>query len=501
VRLFDPARSRALLAGTASYRDPGLPTIGSAHANIEALHDLLTGSADVGLPAARCVTLHDPTEPDTLLTALSTAARDATDMLLLYYVGHGLLPALGGDLRLAVAGTVKDHPWTAVSFRDVAAVLHTSRANAKVVILDCCYSGLALQTVPFSPGRRGIHGTTDTEGLYVLTATAADWTALGRDGAVHTAFTAALLAVLRNGLPADGDLLPLNAVYGEVRSRLILDGCPHPQKEERNAAGDLALVRNRAYRGSGRTQRSLDLSLSCALLVGTDTYRDHRLPPLPAATNGVRLLAEVLQDPRICGIPATQCVQLENPDTPTDLLARLRAAADSAEDELIVYLSGRAVLDADDGLTFPMRASDLDQPRTMLTPADLADTLRSARSRSTIVIVDAAFSGRLAAALAGLPNTATLTSSGPHHLGKIVDDQGAFTTAIIRLLRNGLARRPRHLTVFDVFEGLIADPHAAWPHLSTSQLQRLYCLFHNLAPDADPDAPHPCTGDAAPASA
>ncbi|MEU7870495.1 caspase family protein [Dactylosporangium sp. NPDC049140] len=481
-----------ILAGTAEYRDIDLPPIGAVKANIEALYDLLTDPARSDLTKAQCVALHDPADPAALLSALDAAAAEAEDLLLFYYAGHGLVDPAGTELRLAVHTTARSSFWTAVPFHDVAAVLQRSAAHAKVVILDCCYSGLALQKVPYLRrlGRLSPDDL-DTDGLFVLTASAADWFAASPEGKRHTAFTGELLGVLRAGVASQDRLLTLDAVFPAVRARLIAAGQAEPQKEDRNTAGRLALVRNAAYRKEPAAPPPRDLSLCRALLVGTGTYDDPALPPLPSAPRGADALAGLLSDPLVYGLPSGTCVRLIDPPGVDDVLAAVREMADAATDELLLYLAGHGVPTADGEVGFPVRGSRPDRPRTLVTASDLNAALIGTRARSTVIFADASFSGRLAESMTGVRNTTILSSSGSHHLARVAGGHGVFTAGLLRILQHGLPHRPEHLTVCDIFEGLTAGSSSGPCHLSILRSQRTYCLFQNRSKTYDPQAPHP----------
>src|SRR5207302_8568350 len=97
-----------------------------------------------GLPPGNCVVVPDPMSPADMLDPLTDAARTATDTLLFYYAGHGLPPPTGASLYLALPGSDRKRMYTAVPYDHVREVLLNSRARRRIVILDCCYSGLAL---------------------------------------------------------------------------------------------------------------------------------------------------------------------------------------------------------------------------------------------------------------------------------------------------------------------------------------------------------------------
>jgi hypothetical protein len=330
----------------------------------------------------------------------------------------------------------------------------------------------------------------ETEGLYLLTATANDRVALAPEGSVFTVFTGLLLDVLRTGVPTDYAELSLDDVFRTVRARSSPE-LPVPQQWGHNSAGGLALVRNAAVSPGARASRPLDLAHSRAVLIGTATYRDRHLPPSPRSRRDIDWLREALLDASICGFRGDHCTALLDPSTPTAVVDILRAVGAEAHDHLVVYLSGCSWT-IDGQLAFPVTESLIDDPDTMLTADQLAEAIAHTRSRSTVVIVDASFSARLFSAFSGLQNTALLTSSGQHQHARIDGGNGAFTAALLRLLDRGMTGRASHLTVLDLAQGLSASGGARGPYQPSLRVDRLQCLFHNRAEDVDHNAPHPC---------
>ncbi|MGW4466346.1 caspase, EACC1-associated type [Micromonospora sp. NPDC004704] len=245
--LPDPHGSRAVLVGCADYAnlDP-LPAITN---NLDRLSALLVEPDLWGLPPQNCVVLSDPESPDVVLEAVHEAARDATDTLLVYFSGHGLLDPRTSDLYLALRRSDEQRLYKSVRYDDVRReVIDTASCPGKVVILDCCYSGQALVG--------GMGGSTDMadqariEGTYLLTASAETKRALAPIGEEFTAFTGELLNAFSHGVPDGSDLIDLDTLYWHVRRGLEAKGRPVPQQRARNDGRSLTLVRNRHGRGA-----------------------------------------------------------------------------------------------------------------------------------------------------------------------------------------------------------------------------------------------------------
>ncbi|MEV5560727.1 caspase family protein [Nonomuraea wenchangensis] len=242
-RVPDPALSRVVLIGTAHY--DFLPALASVEDNLLSLADVLTAEEVWGLPADHVTIVADPVTSADMLDPVVRAADEATDTMVFYYAGHGLTEPRRGELHLALVGSDSQRPYTAVSYAHVRDALLGSRAARRIVVLDCCHSGRALGTMA-DPVTAAIDEA-GAEGTYVLAATAENQKALAPVGEPHTAFTAELLSIFQNGIQGRGPLLDLDTIYNHVRAAMRDKGRPLPQKRDRNTAGQLTLVRNRAH--------------------------------------------------------------------------------------------------------------------------------------------------------------------------------------------------------------------------------------------------------------
>lgn len=124
------------------------------------------------------------------------------------------------ELYLSLTDTDPDElPVSALGYDDVREVLRDSRAANRVVILDCCFSGRAIDDMAGD----GI-GQLSIEGTYVLAATPPNAVALAPLGARHTAFTGMLLELLENGLPDARSSLSLGTIHQELLRTAIQRG-------------------------------------------------------------------------------------------------------------------------------------------------------------------------------------------------------------------------------------------------------------------------------------
>ncbi|WP_210590773.1 caspase family protein [Streptomyces sp. GESEQ-35] len=163
----DPARSRAVLIGVDGYDHlDDLPAVGN---NVRRLAELLTDHDLWGLPAERCVVLHNPSTTDAVLNAVHEAAGAAEDAFVLYFAGHGLVSPVGEvDLHLALPDWDDNRSYRSVAYSALRhALVDTCTAYARVALLDCCYSGIVLKGYMSPPNMADLAAV---DGTYVMTA-------------------------------------------------------------------------------------------------------------------------------------------------------------------------------------------------------------------------------------------------------------------------------------------------------------------------------------------
>ncbi|MEH0635115.1 caspase family protein [Streptomyces bottropensis] len=241
VRLPDPRGSRAVLIGTSRY-DSDLPDLLAVRNNLEVLQELLTSDAFGGFPRERCEVIQDAPDPRAVCAKIREAAMTATDTLLVYFSGHGVLNEQL-KLHLALTGTDdSDVRWTSIPFEAIREILEASPCPNKILILDCCNSGRVLDTLmgndPAPAEALSIRGT------YILTSSA-NAPSYAPVGARYTAFTGEFLHLLRDGIPNGPDLLPLSTLYDPLTKSLSRRGYPEPRQQSSDGHARLGLVRNR----------------------------------------------------------------------------------------------------------------------------------------------------------------------------------------------------------------------------------------------------------------
>ncbi|MFI6073876.1 caspase domain-containing protein [Actinoplanes sp. NPDC051343] len=149
ARLPDRRRSRALLIGASRFTHPDLHDLPAVTNNLQELTDVLADPAVGCLDREGCQQLAEPTTPQQVGDAIDTVVSEALDTLVLYYAGHGVLGQRGNPF-LAVTTTDPDPRrvrYSGVPMEWLRLALADSPAHNRILILDCCFSGLAAEAM------------------------------------------------------------------------------------------------------------------------------------------------------------------------------------------------------------------------------------------------------------------------------------------------------------------------------------------------------------------
>ena len=247
MRLPDPARSRVVLIGTSRYADDKLPDLPVVAKTVDDLAAVLCNPNDGVVPREHCTVLVDEGDMRLLSRQLRSAVRQAEDLLLVYYAGHGLVGGKRHELYLALPDSEWAEPeLTSLEYDKLRNAVLASPASAKVLILDCCFSGRAISDTMSGP-QAAVLGQIDVDGTYVLTSAQPDQVALVLPEEEHTAFTGRLLRLLKEGVPDGPELLTIEDLYRQLLVTMKAEGLSVPQKRGSRTADLLALGQNRAF--------------------------------------------------------------------------------------------------------------------------------------------------------------------------------------------------------------------------------------------------------------
>ncbi len=244
--LPDASQSRAVLIGSSAFATPQLTDLPGVRNNVADLRQLLMHGDGMALSSDQCVATLDPSR-EVLSRAVREAATAASDTFVVYYAGHGAISPHDGQLYLTLPDTDPgDLGLTAIPYKELRAHLYDAKAQRRIMILDCCFSGRA--TAVMSDPSSLVTGQISVAGCHTLASTTANEPAQAPPGEQYTAFTGELIELLRNGTAEAGEFLTLDAVYHSLVRAMATRGLARPQRLGTGTAERIALARNPRYR-------------------------------------------------------------------------------------------------------------------------------------------------------------------------------------------------------------------------------------------------------------
>jgi hypothetical protein len=262
------AGSRAVLIGVSDYDHREFPPIRAARNSLQAMRALLADPALCGWPPGQITVIENPASAASLADQVADLAESTTGILLLYYVGHGTLSPRG-ELCLTVTSTRPSRPkYSGLPWENVAEILRACPARARLVILDCCFAGQAIEALS-GDGDPGLADIAHVEGVYTLTATTRNRTAHvpppDQQGTACTSFTGELIDLIQSGIPGKPPRLTFGDIYPVLRQRLLARGLPAPSQRGTDTAHQFPFTANAICRlgpddrpnedGAGETAR------------------------------------------------------------------------------------------------------------------------------------------------------------------------------------------------------------------------------------------------------
>ena len=260
--LHDYNQSLAVVMGTWDFDH--LPPVPAAQNSLLRMEQLLTGPL-CGWPEHRLLVLRNQRDVGEVPDKLIAALENITGIALFYYVGHGQIDV---DDQLCL-GLVKSRTEpnrravTSLQFQTVRRALLDSRAAIKIVILDCCFSGLANRpNSTLSAFADDVLDKTAGTGAYTIAATSAYAAAFYESEPIVerplTFFTRYLTELVETGIPGEPSMLRLHSLFTRLQENLARDGRPIPTARSIDAARDFVFAHNAA---PVDTHRDLDREL------------------------------------------------------------------------------------------------------------------------------------------------------------------------------------------------------------------------------------------------
>ncbi|MEE4543840.1 caspase family protein [Streptomyces sp. V4-01] len=217
-----------------------------------------------------------------------------------------------------------------------------------------------------------------------------------------------------------------------------------------------------------------DPQRSFAVLIGAARYAAPALEDLPAVANNLTGLRDLLQDPQVWGLPESHCTLIPEPASPADVLDGVHAAAQQAQDTLLVYYAGHGLAHPDvNGLLLSLPGTDPERPYTALDfDAVRREVLGAGRGVNRVVVLDCCYGGRAfeggmsgavgavqVAEQTRIAGSYLLTASAATRQAQAPpgEEYTAFTGELIHLLEGGLPGGESVIEVSRIYEHLHAE--------------------------------------------
>ncbi|MFB7609783.1 caspase family protein [Streptomyces gardneri] len=233
-------KGAAVLIGVSEYQE--LPPVPSIVNNIDSLQEIMTSS--MGIPRENVFVVKDPDSSSAVHEAVdqaSEAADPAVGALLVYFAGHGWTDARG-RLMLGLLRSSKTRTWSAFDFNALRIQIADSQIGKRIVILDSCYSGAALDVLG-QP--EDLASAAVIDGTYVLTSANASTAALAPAGERFTTFTGHLVNALRNGIPQGPPVINADTLFRYIERIAKARGIPAPGRQIGGDGDRVEIMTNR----------------------------------------------------------------------------------------------------------------------------------------------------------------------------------------------------------------------------------------------------------------
>jgi hypothetical protein len=301
---YDPARSCFLLIGTSKYNSSTLNPLPTVNNNLDKLEALIRDPSVIGAPWGAVSVLRDPRNKSEISDALLEASKKASDLSLIYYAGHGCLARGTNKLYLSVQNTTEEEcQHNGFDFDEIRSILAKPVPDKRVILLDCCFSGNAIEGSLSTSDTQAAVGTLvetamdvqadkiQPRSAYAIASAPANRLANAGEGKTYTAFSGELIELLEQGTGGGEDVLTMEEIYKKLLERIKLNPIlPEPRRRVQHDGAALVFARNRKIVSVDIRLDSLARRISEGAAALDERLRklEDRLPDEPISIRGVR---------------------------------------------------------------------------------------------------------------------------------------------------------------------------------------------------------------------
>ncbi len=163
------------------------------------------------------------------------------DCLIFYFSGHGFRTDRSNLYLITTNSKKSNIEVSGLNFQIVKNIIESSRIAKSIIILDCCYSGIATLSDNEPLPNENIKGS------YIITSSPHNEASYYAQDSKMTYFTDAFLEVLKKGNSNSNKYISLNNLFDDISNTLKTKNLPAIQKKDRLNIANFNLFYNVCY--------------------------------------------------------------------------------------------------------------------------------------------------------------------------------------------------------------------------------------------------------------
>lgn len=292
----------AILIASSQFQDQNLQALQCPENDVDGLDKILK-SKNYGNFSSTFLSKNKPNHKvqEEMERVIQTADKD--DLILIYYSGHGKQDH-AGKLHLATTNTdVMCLKSTSISINFIKELLDDSRTTKVILILDCCYSGLAGETFARGGIDEEMQSLSQVTGTYIITASGGTQSAFEKPEDGYGVFTKHAIEGITSWDAANTEgNVTMDSLYSYILKKMQRDSNQRPMKWALKVKGELVIASMNKSKSALESQKTTEWDSLTKALIDNDS-------------NTRKLAVQVL---RKIGIPAVRSLiqALRNDEDP-----------------------------------------------------------------------------------------------------------------------------------------------------------------------------------------
>ncbi len=243
---------KVLCVGVSTYQDETITNIPNVESNLSALSELFNDSNlfPEFKESNLVISLNQSQKEVTRHIIDITSSAKSSDILILYFAGHGIISSDDFELYLPVHDSLEKYISSeGINTKFIKSAISKSDAKRKVLLMDCCYSGKVHGTMNVDGVKSELRSKIlpVVDGTYIMTSSSPDKPSLysADDNSIPTFFTNKIIDVISTGVDNNKPYYEIGEIFNEVKSEFEKIGSlPIPQQSSFNEAEKIPFGNN-----------------------------------------------------------------------------------------------------------------------------------------------------------------------------------------------------------------------------------------------------------------